>query len=181
MMNRYEGTVKSAVFSPELTERWGEEHGGIGYTLHIFIDLINGEKVSKVLREGVEKAVIELNVYSDPVSKRYHYLDIKTGYTKTSYLSLVSPLVKEREKILCTNRDIAIDPDVTQRALLWSTRELKLKTHRKYENEFYRMRDNKTLFYRLKKAHFRDLWIAEDRVIDSFSSVCLGQREGVIV
>lgn len=171
MMNKYEGTIKSAVFSPDLTYRWGGLHGGVGYTLHIFIDLINGESVENVL--GIPRALIEMNVYSEDVSKRYHYNDIKTGFIKTSYLKLVSPLVVgKRNEIKCPCRDVELYEEVTQRVALWSKSDLTLKKHRKLEDEFYTMSDKETYFYKLPKAHIKDLWVAEENIADTKSSYC---------
>ena len=172
MINKYEGTIKSAVYSPDLTYKWGEEHGGIGYTIHIFIDLINGEKVEDIL--GVPRAVIEMNVYSEEISKRYHYHDIKTGFIKSSYLKLVSPLVTgKKNEIKCPCRDVELYEEVTQRVMLHSKSTLELKKHRREKNIIYCMSDKTTLFYKLSKAHIKDLWIAEDLVAESVSSFCL--------
>lgn len=165
-MYTYEGTIKSAVYSPDLTEKWGELHGGLGYTLHVFIDLINNEPINNVMK--INKAVIEMNVYSNIISERYHYKDLKTGMIKTSYLKLLSPFVIEKGKKLSPCDDVAIDEEVTQRVSIWSLSKLMKKKHKKLEG-YYRMSDGKTLIYKVKKPHIRDLWLAED-IIDSCSS-----------
>jgi hypothetical protein len=172
MYNHYEGTVKSAIFKQDITTLWGEKYGGLGYSLHVFIDKMNDEPIYKVIGENY--AVIELLIYSD-ASEHYHYKDPKSGLIKTSYLHVINPLYRDSNyKITTSSQDLAIDKECTQRVAIYSKDLIKKKKHLKSkETDTYRMGDRKTPFYEIKNKFIADLWLAEE-FISSKSSISNG-------
>lgn len=93
-MNRstFEGKVTSAKHSDYLTDRFGDEQEGIkGYTLHILIDKINAEQITK--------HCLELQCYAD--------FCIETEKDGITYLNLVKPIY-EVDGVPVTKGDVAI-------------------------------------------------------------------------
>lgn len=165
-VNLYEGEIINAVYSPELTYKWGSKKNR-GFTLHIQIKKINGEEVKKVLNKN--SAIIEINVYSNAPYK-YDYVNKETGYTHSRYLNITSPLYQKENLKTISTSEVYISKNLIQKVIISSHSYLLPKKHKHIKEEYYFMRDRKTIFYEIKRPLIKDLWVEDKDIISATSS-----------